>query len=162
MRSNKIIKSGGSLASDRVMENLRNKPATHDYVASPRVRGKSSTLNLYELTGGRKSQRSHKSKRSQRSHKSKRSQRSYKAKRSQRSYKAKRSQRSYKDKRGTRMMKGGYGSDWMASQYSLGPINNPSGFKDELMNPPNRNKAGSGSSMSKLENKNKMGHQYPF
>ena len=45
---------GGSLASNRVMENLDTVAATHDYVVSPRIRTKSrfGNTNTYQLTGG--------------------------------------------------------------------------------------------------------------
>ena len=45
---------GGSLASNRVMENLDTVAATHDYVVSPRIRTSSKLGNTetYKLTGG--------------------------------------------------------------------------------------------------------------
>jgi len=145
---------GGSLASDLVMEQLEGVPQTKAYPNGWQVKGDMNSLNLYETTGGSRRRRSKNSKGKQAHKKSKTSKKSRKNKNS------KRSRRNNK----TRSQRGG-ASDWIMSQYSLGPNNNPeastSGFsqatatsRSDYMNPSTLGLAGSGYPMGALEGAN--------
>ena len=137
--------AGGSLASDLVTENLTGVAKTDSPSPAWSPKANMNSLNLYETTGGAR-KRSHR-----RKHKSK--------------SKGKKSKRNNRSKR--RMQRGG-GSDWITSQYSLGPINNPeqsasyvgqfssSGATSQsaLLNPSTMGLAGSGYAMSGLEGGN--------
>jgi hypothetical protein len=145
---------GGSLASDLVNEQLNQKAKTEPYSPAWNPKGDMNSLNLYQTTGG--SRRLRKSKKSSRKHKksSKKNNRNTK-------YRAKRNENR------TRNQRGG-GSDWITSQYSLGPSNNPeqagswvSQFsqstatsRNDYMNPSTLGLAGSGYPMSNLEGGN--------
>ena len=140
--------TGGSDASNMVMSQLNSNLPTKPMPTDLEVKGNMNSLNLHQTTGG---YRKYKSK----------SNRRYKRK-SNRKTKNSRSNRKSKSRRGQR---GGYGSDWIMSQYSQGPINNPemSGSsvgqfssstatsRDILNNPPNLGSAGSGYPMGGLE-----------
>jgi hypothetical protein len=132
---------GGGIASDLVMENLSSVPETKQYPESLKVKGDINSLNLYQTTGG--SRRKHKS-RKHKSHKNK-----------SRKHKSRKSK--------SRVQRGG--SDWIASQYSLGPANNPemsasavgqfsqsmATSRNNYMNPSTMGLAGSGYPMGALE-----------
>ena len=151
------LMKGGSTASDMVMSNLNADHKTNSFVGDKPVKGNMNSLNLYKPSGGaRKSKgKSRKSKGKGKSRKSKGKSRKSKGK-----------------SRKVHKMKGG-GSDWISSQYSLGPSNNPEmssedvakfsqtevGSRADYMNPPNLALAGSGSPMSDFEdaNINKVG-----
>lgn len=150
---------GGGIASDLVMENLTSVPETKMYPESFKVKGDMNSLNLYQTTGG--ARRKHRS-RKHRSHKNK------SRKNKSRSHK-RRSQRGGGSCGTTeRRPQSGGASAWLASQYSLGPMNNPemsasavgqfsqsmATSRDILMNPPNLGLAGSGSAISPLEGAN--------
>lgn len=142
--ASKVMK-GGSDASDLVMSQLASDAKTEVRGNSewPAIKADMNSLNLYQTTGGsrRKSKKSKKSK----SHKSRKS-------------------HHRRNKNKSKHHRGG-GSDWIMSQYSQGPINNPeastSGFSQsmaasraELMNPPNLGSAGSGAPMTAVEGGN--------
>ena len=138
--------SGSGQASDMVMSNLLDDAKTVAYPESQRVAGDINSLNTYQITGGSKKKRNSKRKHSKRKH-------------SKRNNKT----RNNKNSKNRRSLRGG--SDWISSQYSLGPVNNPdaatTGFSTSsgvansmLMNPPNIGLAGSGSAMSELEGAN--------
>lgn len=163
---------GGGIASDLVMENLTSVPETKMYPESFKVKGDMNSLNLYQTTGG--ARRKHRS-RKHRSHKNKsrkHKSRSHK-RRSQRGGSSCGTERRPQSGGGScgtteRRPQSGGASAWLASQYSLGPINNPemsagavgqfsqsmATSRDILMNPPNLGLAGSGSAMSPLEGAN--------
>jgi len=178
---------GGGIASDLVMENLTSVPETKMYPESFKVKGDMNSLNLYQTTGG--ARRKHRS-RKHRSHKNKsrkNKSRSHK-RRSQRGGGScgtterrpqsgggscgttERRPQSGGGSCGTteRRPQSGGASAWLASQYSLGPMNNPemsasavgqfsqsmATSRDILMNPPNLGLAGSGSAISPLEGAN--------
>ena len=145
---------GGSLASDLVMEQLEGVPQTKAYPNGWQVKGDMNSLNLYETTGGSRRRRSKNSKGKQ-AHK--------KSKTSKKSRKNKTSKRSRRNNR-TRSQRGG-ASDWIMSQYSLGPNNNPEAStsmfsqstatpRSDYMNPSSLGLAGSGYPMGALEGAN--------
>jgi hypothetical protein len=149
---------GGSPSSDLVMENTTSVPETKLYPEGFKVKGDINSLNLYQTTGGsRRKQRSRKHKSLK--HKS----------RKHKSHKHKSRSHKYRSQRGG-------ASDWISSQYSLGPVNNAamsaSGVgqfsqsmatgSDMLMNPPNLGLAGSGSPMGSLEGANVRHVGSPF
>ena len=164
---------GGSPASDLVMSQLPGESSSQSVPQDCQLKGDMNSLNLYQPSGGarRKSHsrsRSHKHKhvhgkgcksmhrkgsKSRKSGSKRRSaSKSHKGKKGKKSKKS--NKRNSKSKSGRRVMRGG--SDWIASQYSLGNINaadtnsapnfSASGTpsRDELLNPPTRDLAGSG------------------
>jgi hypothetical protein len=161
----RVIARGGSLASNMVMAGATANPKTKSYelpyvMKTTRPYG---GTNLYQTTGGgkRKSKRSVKSRKNNSCNKSKKTKRVSLLNRVKKMSKkmSNKVKKMVKGKgkgkgKGKKMMKGG-GSDWIASQYSLGPINTPEGSTGEfslskapsmsnLRNPPNMGKAGSG------------------
>lgn len=148
--------SGSGQASDMVMSNLLDDAKTVAYPESQRVAGDINSLNTYQITGGSKKNRNSKHKHSKRTNS--------KHKHSKRKHsKCNNKTHNNKNSKNRRSMRGG--SDWISSQYSLGPVNNPdaatTGFSTSsgvpnsmLMNPPNMGLAGSGSEMSELEGAN--------
>ena len=110
-RTSKSLKKGGSLASDRVLKHLYVKSNTKRYPDSQRINTESELggTNTYELTGG--------SRRMRRALRSKRT--------NNKLSRSKKSKVNRKNKSNGKFAKRGGGSAWMASQYSLGPINNP-------------------------------------
>ena len=110
-----------------------------------------NSLNLYETTGGARKHKKYAS----RKHKKHSSNKKSKRNNSKRN----------NSKRNNRRHQRGGGSDWITSQYSLGPINNPEHSvgpfsassvtsQRDLANPPTMGLAGSGYSMSSLEGGN--------
>lgn len=149
---------GGSLASDLVMEQLEGVPQTKAYPNGWQVKGDMNSLNLYETTGGSRNRRSKRSKNSKGKEAHKKSK-----KNNTRSRKNKNSKRSRRNNR-TRSQRGG-ASDWIMSQYSLGPNNNPEAStsmfsqstatpRSDYMNPSTMGLAGSGYPMGALEGAN--------
>lgn len=149
---------GGSLASDLVMEQLEGVPQTKAYPNGWQVKGDMNSLNLYETTGGSRNRRSKRSKNSKGKEAHKKSK-----KNNTRSRKNKNSKRSRRNNR-TRSQRGG-ASDWITSQYSLGPNNYPEAStsmfsqssatpRSEYMNPSTLGLAGSGYPMGALEGAN--------
>jgi hypothetical protein len=132
---------GGSPVSDLVMEKLGDQVHTVDYVPEDKIKGDMNSLNLYQTTGGSRRRRRDRNRKSKRNSKK----REHRKRRS--------SKRSNRNER-RRSQRGGHASDWITSQYSLGPINNPSGFDKDLYNPPTLGLAGSGSPMGDLEGAN--------
>ena len=148
--------SGGSLASDLVMEKLSQKPKTEKFNPAWSPKGDMNSLNLYETTGGarRSGRKSHRSNR----HK----------KTSRHSRKSKRSKHNSKTRRNSRRHQRGGASDWIMSQYSLGPNNTPeqpgswvgqfsqstATSRKDYMNPSTLGLAGSGYPMGSLEGAN--------
>ena len=142
------VMNGGSDTSDIVMSQLGSDAKTEVRGNSewPAIKADMNSLKLYNTTGGSRRHRSHRhSKKSKKSKKSK-----------------SRKNKTHRNK--SKYHRGG-GSDWIMSQYSQGPINNPeastSGFSQsmaasraELMNPPNLGSAGSGSPMTAVEGGN--------
>ena len=136
---------GGSLSSDMVMEQLNAMENNKSLNTSlPPVKGDMNSLKLYQTTGGSR-RRKHGNKHGKK-HSKRHSKRHSKSKKS---------------------MRGG-GSDWIMSQYSLGPNNNPempasmvgqfsqsmATSRSEYMNPASLGSAGSGYPMSSLEGAN--------
>ena len=155
---------GGSKASDMVMSHLNADAKTNSFIGSKPIKGNMDSLNLYQPSGGARKSKSKSRKSKGKSRKSKGNSRKSKGK----SRKSKGKSRKSKGKsRRVRKMRGG-GSDWISSQYSLGPSNNPemsaedvakfsqseAGSRADYMNPPNLGLAGSGSPMSALEGAN--------
>ncbi len=143
---------GGSRASDMVMSELNTNASTDQYVNGFDVKANSSSLKLYQTTGGMRKSKMRKSKmRKSKMHKSK--MRKSKMRKSSKSN-MKSSKKTYSNMKG--------GSDWISSQYSLGSVNSAnldtSDFsvskgvsQSELMNPPTMGLAGSGYPMTSLE-----------
>lgn len=161
---------GGSLASDLVMEQLTQKPKTEPFDPAWSPKGDMNSLNLYETTGGarrRKTRRtSHKNKKaSRRSHSRSNSKR--KSKRNTLLTNTLVLGNTKRNNRATRQQRGG-GSDWIMSQYSLGPNNYPeqpgswvgqfsqstATSRNDYMNPSTLGLAGSGYPMGSLEGAN--------
>ena len=158
--------AGGSEASDMVMSNLNDNAKTMKYPESFNVKGNINSLNTYEINGGKRNTRG---KRNSNSRKGKMSKKhSLKNHKNSQKHKNK-NKNSHKNHKNSRMnnMRGGYGSAWIASQYSLGNINNAgmdtsaNNFsasqgvaRDTLMNPPTLGLAGSGYAMGSLEGAN--------
>ena len=153
--------TGGSPASDLVMSQLTSSPCTQQYPNEQQIKGDINSLNLYKTTGGAKKYKKNKKNNNTHSKKSKKSKKNN----------SNNSNRKYK-RSNTKSQRGG-ASDWMSSQYSLGPINNPeSGVGsfgqasapsyNTLMNPPTMGLAGSGFAMNDLEggNVNRAGAPY--
>ena len=141
---------GGSEASNMLMSHLNATAKTNSFFGSEPMKGSIESLNLYQPSGG--------------SRKSKGKSRKSKGK----SRKSKGKSRKSKGKSNSRRKMSGGGSDWMSSQYSLGPYNqaemsakdvanfsqSAAGSRADYMNPPNLGLAGSGSPMSDLEGAN--------
>ena len=162
---------GGSKASDMVMSHLNADAKTNSFIGSKPIKGNMDSLNLYQPSGGARKSKSKSRKSKSKSRKSKGKSRKSKGKSRKskgKSRKSKGKSRKSKGKsRRVRKMRGG-GSDWISSQYSLGPSNNPemsaedvakfsqseAGSRADYMNPPNLGLAGSGSPMSALEGAN--------
>lgn len=149
---------GGSPSSDLVMEQLEGVPQTKAYPNGWQVKGDMNSLNLYETTGGsrRRQSKGRKHNKGKKGHKKSN-------KNNSRSRKNKNSKRSRRNNR-TRSQRGG-ASDWIMSQYSLGPNNNPEAStsmfsqstatpRSEYMNPSTLGLAGSGYPMGALEGAN--------
>lgn len=150
---------GGSSASDNVMSQLTENAKTVGYPESFNVKGDMNSLNLYAPSGGYRRKGNKKNSKS-----NKKNLKSYKKQRGSKGQKNK-SRKSSKNRKNNHTMKGGYGSAWIASQYSLGNINNQMGSvsdfsasqgvdRNTLMNPPTMGLAGSGSPMGSLEGAN--------
>jgi hypothetical protein len=154
--------AGGSLASDLVNEQLNENATTKAYQPSWNPKGDMNSLNLYQTTGGaRRKTRNSKSHRNKSRHTKTRNH--YSKKNNTRKHKSQRNRRNNR----SRQQRGG-GSDWIMSQYSLGPSNNPeqsaswvsqfstSGAtsRADYMNPSTMGLAGSGSPMGSLEGAN--------
>jgi len=166
---------GGSPASDLVMANLADLSSSQSVPQGCALKGDMNSLNLYQPSGGARRSRSH-SRNHSRSRKSamlrkgsksrKTGRKGLKSRKGKKGNKGKKSMKSNKrnSKSGMRIMKGG--SDWIASQYSQGPINNPVSTgsnlfsvsepsdRDVLNNPPTLGLAGSGGAMGALEGAN--------
>lgn len=152
--------AGGSPVSDLVMQQLTATPETKQGSPAFNPKADMNSLNLYETTGGSRKRHSKKRSTKRRSHKRSNRNGRNNRKDKKRNNKSKRNNRS-------RSMRGG-GSDWIASQYSLGPINNPEQSAsyvgqfsqstatsfNTLNNPPNLGLAGSGYPMGSLEGAN--------
>jgi hypothetical protein len=159
--------SGGSLASNLVMEQLTQKPKTEPFDPAWSPKGDMNSLNLYETTGGarrrRKTRRASSNKRDKKRTSRSRSRNS----RNKNSNMRKSKRNTKRNNRSSSQQRGG-GSDWIMSQYSLGPYNNPeqpgswvSQFsrstatsRDDYMNPKTLGLAGSGYPMGSLEGAN--------
>ena len=152
---NSGCQTGGSAASDMVMSNLNENAKTVPYPEGFNVKGDINSLNTYEISGGRRSNKKHK-KHMSKKHMSKK----HMSKKHKNSKTNKKNNHHHLNN-----MKGG--SAWIASQYSLGNINSAgmntgtNDFsssqgvsRDILMNPPTLGLAGSGYAMGKLEGAN--------
>lgn len=172
---NSACQSGGSPVSDLVMQQLTDTAETKQGSPAFNPKADMNSLNLYETTGGSRKRNSKKrlskrrsSKRrssKRRSNSNGRNGRNNRNNRNNRKDK-KRNNNSKRNNR-SRSMRGG-GSDWIASQYSLGPINNTEQSAsyvgqfsqstatsvNTLNNPPNLGLAGSGYPMDALEGAN--------
>jgi hypothetical protein len=151
--------SGGSIASDLVMEQLNQKPKTETFDAAWSPKGDMNSLNLYETTGG--ARRRNRRSASRKNNKSKRRSRNNnsKSKRKSKRNSNRRNNRSRRSQRG--------GSAFISTLYSQS-INTPaqpasyvgqfsqSGAtsRSELMNPSTLGLAGSGFPMGSLEGAN--------
>jgi hypothetical protein len=154
---------GGSPASDLVMEQLEGVPQTKAYPNGWKVKGDMNSLNLYETTGGSRKKHNKGRKDKKRTNHKSSNHKSRKNNSRSRSRKNKNSKRSRRNNR-TRSQRGG-ASDWIMSQYSLGPNNNPEAStslfshstatpRSEYMNPSSLGLAGSGYPMGALEGAN--------
>jgi hypothetical protein len=151
--------AGGSLASNLVMEQLTQKPITKPFDPDWSPKGDMNSLNLYETTGGAR-RRHRKSRRA--SHKNKKASRRsrYRSRNTNSKRKTKRNNRTHNQRGGA--------SDWIMSQYSLGPNNYPeqpgswvgqfsqsaAASRNDYMNPSTLGLAGSGYPMGSLEGAN--------
>jgi hypothetical protein len=156
----KYGQKGGSLASNLVTEQLNEKPKTESFSPAWSPKGDMNSLNLYQTTGG--SRRKNKSNQSSRKQKKT----SNKSKKNL-TKKSKRNTRNNRNHNHSRSQRGG-GSDWIMSQYSLGPSNyaeQSAGMvgqfsqsaatpRADYMNPSTLGLAGSGYPMSSLEGAN--------
>jgi hypothetical protein len=157
--------AGGSLASDLVMEQLTQKPKTEPFNPAWSPKGDMNSLNLYETTGGARRRKTHRT-----NHKNKKSSRlshSRSRARSNSRSKSKRNTKRNSKLRTSHQQRGG-ASDWIMSQYSLGPNNNPeqpgswvgqfsqsaATGRNDYMNPSTLGLAGSGYPMGSLEGAN--------
>ena len=155
--------AGGSLASDLVMEQLTQKPSTKPFDPAWSPKGDMNSLNLYETTGGAR-RRHRKSRRA--SHKNKKASRRSRYRNTNSKRKTKRNTK-HNSNRTTHNQRGG-ASDWIMSQYSLGPNNYPeqpgswvgqfsqsaAASRKDYMSPSTRGLAGSGYPMGSLEGAN--------
>ena len=148
---------GGSPSSDLVMEQLNSVPETKTYPDGWKVKGNMNSLNLYETTGGSRKKNNKLSKQSKGKQGRKQSKKSKKSRKNKNSKHSRRNNR-------TRSQRGG-ASDWIMSQYSLGPNNNPEAstsmfsqstatLRNDYMNPSTLGLAGSGYPMGSLEGAN--------
>jgi len=153
--------TGGSSASDMVTSNLNDNAQTVSYPEGfgSNAHGNMNSLNIYKPSGG---SRSRKNKKNLKNYK--KNLKSYKRRSGKKGKKSK-SNKNSKSRKSNHKMRGGYGSAWIASQYSLGNINNQMGSvsdfsasqgvdRNTLMNPPTLGLAGSGSPMGSLEGAN--------
>ena len=148
--------AGGSAASDMTMENLSNSSTTNKYVDGWKVQGDMNSLNTYQPSGGKRNSKSRKS--NKRNHKSKSrnsnsrksNKRNHKSNRSNRSNRSNQNKNSNRNQNRNRVIKGG-SSDYMASYYSL-DSNVPR--PNIAWDPPTRDLAGSGATMSSNEGAN--------
>lgn len=164
--------AGGSLASDLVMEQLSQKPKTEPFDPAWSPKGDMNSLNLYETTGGARRRRTRRtSKKNSKNNKkaSRRSRNSRFRNNNSRSRKSKRNTKrnSNRNNRALPQQRGG-ASDWIMSQYSLGPNNYPeqpgswvgqfsqstATSRNDYMNPSTLGLAGSGYPMGSLEGAN--------
>jgi len=154
--------SGSGLASSMVMSQLTDDAKTVEYPKGFNVTGDMNSLNLYAPSGGSRRKGNKGNKKNSKSHK--KNSKSYKVQKGSKGKKNK-SRKNSKSRKNNHTMRGGYGSAWIASQYSLGNINNQMGSvgdfsasqgvdRNTLMNPPTMGLAGSGSPMSSLEGAN--------
>jgi len=150
---------GGSLASDLVMEQLGGVPQTKAYPNEWKVKGDINSLNTYETTGGSRRNKSKRNKK-QRQTLTKKSQKKTNSRKNKKSKKSNSARRNNKN----HIQRGG-ASDWISSQYSLGPNNNPEASasmfsqsgatsRSDYMNPSTLGLAGSGYPMGSLEGAN--------
>jgi len=141
---------GGSDESDMVSSQMSNNSNTVEYPEKFNVSGNMNSLNTYKTTGGSRKEKSKKEKKEKRKKSKSKKVKNHKSKRERKS----------KSNNTKHVMRGG--SDWISSQYSLGPINNPQAATNSfsaaegvshstLMNPPNMGLAGSGGAMGELE-----------
>jgi hypothetical protein len=151
------MQKGGSPASELVMDQLNSNADTKPYPNGWKVKGDMNSLNLYQTTGGSRKKHSRKSKRNNKRN-------SMTKKNKNHSRKNKKS----KNNSNRRSIQRGGASDWIMSQYSLGPNNNPeqsaswvSNFSQsgaasraDYMNPSTLGLAGSGYPMGSLEGSN--------
>lgn len=156
--------AGGSLASDLVMEQLTQKPKTATFDPAWSPKGDMNSLNLYETTGGARRRKTRRA--SKKNKKASRRSRS----RNNKQNSNRKSKRNTKRNNRSHNQRGG-ASDWIMSQYSLGPSNNPeqpgswvgqfsqsaAGSRNDYMNPSTMGLAGSGYPMGSLEGAN-VGH----
>lgn len=151
---------GGSPSSDLVMEQLKNLPQTKGYAEGWAVKGNMNSLNTYKTTGGARKRKCKGKKSKSRSGKSANRKRSNK-------YKSLKNKSKNNKKSNSRKSMRGGASDWMSSQYSQGPINNPEhttgmfshslpATRGDLNMPPNLGSAGSGGALGDLEGANVM------
>ena len=159
-----MCQGGGSSTSDMVMNNLSDNAVPMQYQPSPKVIGNMDSLNLYQTTGGGKTNSSNKPKMGGGGSKMQRGQGNQ---REQRGGSKKQRGGSKKQRGGSKKQHGG-GSDWIMSNYSQGNINAPgqpnswvgnfgssqSTGRDMLMNPSSMGLAGSGFPMGSLEGAN--------
>ena len=150
--------AGGSLSSDLVMEQLTQKPKTEPFNPAWSPKGDMNSLNLYETTGGARRRRTRRT-----SHKNKNTSRRSNSRR-----KSKRNNTKRNSKLRISHQQRGGASDWIMSQYSLGPNNNPeqpgswvgqfsqsaATGRNDYMNPSTLGLAGSGYPMGSLEGAN--------
>ena len=158
--------SGGSPASDLVMNQLTDSPVTQDYPNGWKVQGDMNSLNLYATTGGARRKRS-KSKRKQTTKNSNlksKSKSNTTNKKKNSNYSRKNKNKNKNRSRNNKLNQRG-GSDWISSQYSLGPNNYPEATtsmfshsgatpRSDYMNPASLGLAGSGYPMGSLEGAN--------
>jgi len=153
--------AGGSLASNLVMEQLTQKPKTEPFDPAWSPKGDMNSLNLYETTGGAR-------RRKTRCPSKKNNKKASRRSRSRNNNSKRKSKRNTKrNNRASHQQRGG-GSDWIMSQYSLGPNNNPeqpgswvgqfsqstATSRNDYMNPSTLGLAGSGYPMGSLEGAN--------
>jgi hypothetical protein len=151
------------------MEQLNNVPQTKGYAEGWTVKGNMNSLNTYKTTGGA---RKRKGKKENKNHNSRNNRNNRNSKNNKsKSRKSKNNNKKNKNLNNARKsarnnMRGG-ASDWMSSQYSQGPINNPehttgmfshslSATRGDLNMPPNLGSAGSGGALGALEGANVM------
>ena len=156
--------AGGSLASNLVMEQLTQKPKTEPFDPAWSPKGDMNSLNLYETTGGSRRRKTRRA--SHNNKKASRRSRSH-SRNSKRKSKRNTKGNTKRNNRTTRQQRGG-ASDWIMSQYSLGPNNNPeqpgsmvgqfsqsaATSRNDYMNPSTMGLAGSGYPMGSLEGAN--------
>jgi hypothetical protein len=158
--------AGGGQASDMVMSNLTDDAKTMKYPEGFNVKGDINSLNTYEISGGKRNKRGKRKSKGRKGKMSKKhTSKNHKNSQKNKTQNKKNSHSSHNTHMNN--MRGGYGSAWIASQYSLGNINNAgmdtsaNNFsasqgvaRDTLMNPPTLGLAGSGYAMGSLEGAN--------